>query len=342
MVRRYGIDESLLAKRSIVPMHKLVRILLLLGALTTAGSIWFWIVEGWRLIDSVYMTVITLSTVGFHEVNPLTDRARVFVMCFLVVGLGVFMYGIIELGELVIRAELRQWWRRQSMDQELKSLNGHFIICGFGRMGRMVCRQLADQGVPFVTIDRDEEALELCQQNRWPRILGDATEDRVLTEAGIGRARGLAAVLSSDADNLYVVLSARLVRNDLRVIARAYDDGGAEKMQRAGANQVVSLYTSGATKMAHLLTNPNLGDFFEFVADGGMTFDLAEINVTHEDPFANRSLADSDFRERGVIIVGIRQNDGTVLLPPSSSTIIKPGNDLFAIGNANAIAELTR
>jgi voltage-gated potassium channel len=323
-------------------MHKLVRILLLLGALTAVGSAWFWLIEGWTLVDSIYMTVITISTVGFSEVNPLTDRARIFVMFFLVVGLGIFMYGVIELGELVIRAELRQWWRRQSMDQELRSLKDHFIICGFGRMGQMVCRQLAEQGVPFVTIDRDEEAMELCQQNRWPWILGDATEDRVLAEAGIDRARGLATVLSTDADNLYVVLSARLLRSDLRLIARAYDDLGAEKMQRAGANQVISLYTSGATKMAHLLTNPNLGDFFEFVAEGGMTFDLAEISVTPEDPFAHKSLAESDFRDRGVIIVGIRRNDGTVVLPPSSTTVIEPGNDLFAIGNAAAIAELTR
>ncbi len=323
-------------------MQKLVRIILMLFTLTLVGTVWFVLVEGWGLIDSLYMTVITLTTVGYREIAPPQPITQLFLIFFLITGIGVFLYGAVEIGELVIRAELREWWRKKNMDQELKTLKDHFIVCGFGRMGQMLCRHLADAGHPFVAIDRDEETLELCQQHNWLAVSGDATDDRTLIDAGVQRARGLAAVLTSDADNLYVVLSAKLISKQVRVIARAYDEKGVEKMQRAGADQVVSLYASGATKMAQLLTNPRLSDFFEIVAEGGLTLDLAEIQVSPDAAFAGKPLAEAGFRERGIIIVGIRRANGKVFLPPTGSTVIEPGDDLFALGDDRAIAQLTK
>ncbi len=322
-------------------MKKLLRIVLLLLILTSVGAGWFIFVERWPWLDAVYMTVITLSTVGFHEVHPLTPRSQVFVSLFLITGIGIFMYGVIQLGELVIRAELQDWWRKRNMDQELKSMQHHFVICGCGRMGQMLCRHLSDAGESFVAIERNPEALEACVQNGWPVVEGDATEDRTLIEAGVQRARGLAAVLSSDADNLYVVLSSKLISKQVRVIARAYDEKGVEKMHRAGADQVVSLYASGAIKMAHLLTNPDLGDFFEFVAEGGLTLDLAEITTTPNSEFAGKTLAASGFRQRGIIIVGIRRASGDVVIPPTGNTLIEPGDNLFALGDKHSITQLT-
>ena len=201
----------------------------------------------------------------------------------------------------------------------------------------MVCQNLAQHDVPFVAIERDREALEGCIERGWPFIEGDATEDRVLKEAGVDRAAGLAAVLNSDADNLYVVMSAKLIRKDIRVIARAYDDRSSEKLQRAGADHVVSLYASGAFRMAQLLTHPHLGDFFEIVSDGGVIMDLAEFTVSGDEPYAGKTLADAGFREIGLIIVGIRQANGNVVMPPTGETRISAGDRLFAMGNADAI-----
>ena len=288
------------------------------------------------------MTIITLSTVGYGETHPLSPVSRGFVIFLILSGLGIFMYSVVELGMIMIRSELQFWWRKRNMDQEIKSMSGHFIICGFGRMGQMLGRHLADSGAQFVAIDRNEEALEVCRQNNWPFIDGDATDDRTLLEAGIQRARGLATVLSSDADNLFVVLSAKLITKQVRVISRAYDQKGVEKMQRAGADQVVSLYASGATKMAQLLTNPKLGDFFEIVAEGGLTLDLAEVRVAPHHEFCGLSLAETPFRAQGIIIVGIRQADGKVLLPPASTTILQPGDNLFALGDRSAISLLAQ
>ncbi|MCA9148761.1 MAG: potassium channel protein [Planctomycetales bacterium] len=318
-------------------MERLFRVVSLLAALTFFGSAWFYLVEQWTLIDAVYMTIITLSTVGFGEIHPLGQASRAFVSLLIVCGLGIYMYAVIELGMIMIRSELQFWWRMRTMDQEIKAMSGHFIICGFGRMGQMLGQHLADVGARFVAIDREEEPMDLCRQHGWPYIVGDATDDRTLLEAGIQQAKGLATVLSSDADNLFVVLSSKLMAKHVRVISRAYDQNGVEKMQRAGADQVVSLYASGATKMAQLLTNPKLGDFFEIVAEGGLTLDLAEIKVGPHHEFCGKTLAEAPFRSQGIIIVGIRQFSGKVLLPPSGTTVLQAGDNLFALGDRSAI-----
>ncbi len=214
-------------------MQKLVKTINLLALLTGIGTLWFWLIERWTFVDALYMAVITLSTVGFSEVHPLSAQGRVFVIFFLIGGVGVFMYAIVQLGELVVRAELRELWRGNDMNEKLRSLSDHFIVCGAGRMGRMLCNDLASRKIPFVVIDRDEEAIEACIERGWPAVSGDATDDRALEEARIEHARGLAVALSSDADNLYVVLSARLVSHDLCIVSRAYDENGVRKMRKA-------------------------------------------------------------------------------------------------------------
>jgi voltage-gated potassium channel len=322
-------------------MQRLFKIVSLLALLTGIGTLWFWLFEGWAIIDSVYMSVITLTTVGFEEIHPLSPQGRVFVIFYLVGGLGVFMYGIIQQGELVVRAELGELWRRRDMNEERKNLSDHFIVCGAGRMGRMVCNNLTKRNIPFVVIDHDEEVIKACDERGWLAMEGDATDDQALDEACVGRARGLAVALSSDADNLYVVLSARIVSQDLCIVSRAYDDNGVRKMRKAGANHVVSLYESGAAKMAQLLTNPLLSDFFEIVSEDNVAFDLAEISVPADSKLVGKTLSESKLGARGVMIVAIRRAAGDVVLPPEGSTVIEVGDRLFALGAATAeVAEL--
>jgi voltage-gated potassium channel len=228
------------------------------------------------------------------------------------------------------------------MNGEFKNLSDHFIVCGAGRMGRMVCNNLANRNIPFVVIDRDEEVIGACAERGWPAMAGDATDDQALEEANIGRARGLAVALSSDADNLYVVLSARIVSQDLCIVSRAYDDNGVRKMHKAGANHVVSLYESGAAKMAQLLTNPLLSDFFEIVSEDNVAFDLAEISVPEDSELVGKTLSKSKLGAKGVMIVAIRRATGDVVLPPDRSTVIEVGDRLFALGSTAAeVVELT-
>jgi voltage-gated potassium channel len=323
-------------------VNRIAHIATVLALLPIIGMLGFHWIEGWGYFDSLYMSVITLSTVGFREVHTLSPAGRGFVIVYLVVGMGVFFYGIVQIGELIVRAELSHWdWLgRRRMDMRLKSIEGHYIVCGAGRMGRAVCRHLHEKNHPFVVVDRDESAVEVCQQEGWMVIDGDATDDRSLVEAGVKRARGLAAVLSSDADNLYVVLSARLLAPKLQIISRATDEISAAKMQKAGADRVISLYHTGGMKMAQLLLKPDLEDFFEIFSHEGGELDLAEIHVAADDLFSGKRLEETDFSRMGVVIVGIRRAGGELILPPSGTTEIQVDDDLIAVGKSDAIARM--
>lgn len=320
-------------------MSRPARIVIILATVPIVGTLGLMLVEGWGFLDALYMAVITITTVGFHEVQPLSTAGRMFVLLYLVAGIGVFLYSAAQIGELIVRAELHQWLGKRRMDSALKSQKDHFIICGAGRMGWSVAKYLAEKNLRFVVVDRDEDVLRDAQQAGWHWIEGDATDDRVLENAHIQQARGLAAILSSDADNLYVVMSARLLNSELQIISRATDEKAAQKMRKAGANRVISLFYTGAMKMAHLLTRPTLEDFFEIFTTQGGELDLAEIHVGATGPYVNLTLGETDFSRRGVIIVGIRRGDGQLILPAGSSTRIQPDDRLLALGNADALAE---
>ncbi|RMF37989.1 MAG: potassium channel protein [Planctomycetota bacterium] len=321
------------------PFSRAMRVMVVLFALTAVGIVWFWLVEGWSLIDAAYMTVITLTTVGYREVRPLTLQSQVFLMFYLIGGLGVFLFSVVELGEMIVRAELTGWLRRREMTTALKSMHEHYIVCGFGRMGRSICQQLSRHGLPLVVVDHDDQAVSECEQQGWLCVRGDATDDRVLMEAGIDRARGLAVVLDSDADNLYTVLSARLLSPGLQIIARATDQTSARKMERAGADRVVCLYAAGARTMAQFMINPRVEDFFEVVSSAGAAMDLAELRIAPESKYAGKVLKETDFRQRGVVIVAIRRSSGELEIPPSANSRIEVGDRLIALGDAQAISD---
>lgn len=322
-------------------MNRVLRIVLLLSGLTVLGTLGFYYLEDhYSLLDALYMTIITLTTVGYREVQPLSDNGKIFVILFLLVGLGAFLYSLVTLGELIVSTELNRWLEKRKMNTVLKSLKNHFVVCGFGRMGQTVCAQLAAKDLPFVVIDNDELNLEDCTVRNWPCLRGDATDDEVLTQAGIQRARGLAAVLGTDADNLFVIFSARLVRKDIQILARASDNRQAKKLEKAGADRVVSPYAASATKIAQLLANPHVEDFIEIFAGKGSELDLAEVQVSEETEYAGLSLKDTDFTQRGIVIVAVRKSDDQLLIPPPISTTLDPGDSLIAFGKADAIQSL--
>lgn len=321
-------------------MKGIIRIVFLLLGLSLVSTAWFMLVEKWSLVDAIYMTVITLSTVGFTEVHPLSAPSKIFVSLYLFFGLGVFTYGIVQIGESVIRAELGTWWRQTDMNDELAGWSGHFIVCGAGRMGWRICEDLAGRKIRFVALDSNEDVVQACRKRGWSAVCADATDDEALLKAGVARAAGLATALANDADNLYVVISTRLVSSKIRIIARAFDESSPRKLERAGANRVVSPYESGAVKMSQLLTNPRLNDFVEIISDRNQAFDLAGIPVTTESAFLGKRLLETDLRARGLMVIAIRRQAGELIWAPSGETLIEEGDELLTLGKSDTLAEL--
>lgn len=321
-------------------MREIRRVVLVLLILTLAGALGFSLIEDWGFFDGLYMSVITLTTVGYNEVHPLSEAGRAFAMVYLIVGLGVYMYGAVALGEFVVRAQLGDWLGQKKMMATLGKMQDHFIVCGLGRLGRSLCEELEERRLPFMVIDSSEEIAESCKERSWAYLVGDATEDEVLRAAGIDRARGIACTLPSDAENLFVVLSARLLRKDLLILSRATTEKDAEKLRRAGANKVISLYITGAAKMAQLLATPHVEDFFEVVTSRGKAFELAELRVAADAPYVGEPLSSSGLRERGVMVVGIRRASGELSMPPDPADVIRGGDLLIVLGNSEVVQGL--
>lgn len=313
---------------------------LLLG-LTVFGVVGLRIITGGSWFDCLYMTVITLTTVGYAETLELGTSGRVFVMFYLVTGLGVFTFSAFTLGQWIVSAPMQTYLERRRMENRIGKLRDHFIVCGFGRMGRTICEYLHSRGKPFIVIDLDEvRTPAVCREHGWPHVIGDATSDEVLLESGITDAKALASVLPTDADNIYVVLSARILSSRLQIIARASDERARKKLEHAGATRVVSPFSAGAVKIARFLITPQVEEFLEIADPRGMDFEMADIEITADSPFAGRTLEEGEFHRRNLVVVGMRRADGAQLIPPPRDTVIEPGDCLFLFGAAETVDEL--
>lgn len=313
----------------------------MLAVLILLGSGALMVVEGWGFFDALYMSVITLTTVGYHEVHELSTAGRVVVMLYLFLGIGVFLYAIVEIGATLVRLQLSDMLSRKKMDTAIRSLTGHLVICGYGRIGRSLCRQLAVQGrQKFVVLDRDQASVDDARAAGYLAMVGDATDDEVLKHVGVQSAAGLAVVMPSDADNLFVVLSARLLNRDLQILARATDDKSVAKLERAGANRVVSLYEAGATKMAQLLTHARVEDFMEVLTSEGDRLELAEIVIGEDAPYRGRRLNETDFRKQGILVVAHQKPGYRTSVPPPADALLEAGDSLIAFGDPGAIGQL--
>lgn len=318
-------------------VRRILVIVILLTGLVMSGMVGFHYIEGWSFFDALYMSVITMTTVGYMEVHPLSQNGRIFTMVFLVIGLGIYLYGIVQVAEIMIKAQFRSWLGKRKMDTKFKSMSGHYIICGYGRMGRSVSKQLQSRKMPYVVIDRDQERIDEISEAGAVGILGDATDDAVLDAALIKKAKGIACVMENDADNLYVVMSARLLNPSLQIIARANSERGISKMQKAGANRVVCMYSAAGSKIAQLLSNPQVEDFFEVISDGDRELDVAEMQIKPESRYCGLTLRETDFTRKGVIIVGIKKASGQLALPPESDARIESGDSLIALARGGIL-----
>jgi voltage-gated potassium channel len=317
--------------------------IILLAGFTLVGTIGFRLTEGWDWLQCLYEAVIIMTTVGLSATNQndLNDSTKIFVICYLMCGVGVFTYCVSLLAQQVVSLHLRGLLERRKMDRAIKRFKDHYIICGYGRMGSTICQYLHSKNKQFVVIDRDAERIRPdATEYGWPFVQGDATHDQVLLEAGIQRAKALTSVLPTDADNLFVVLSARLLNSHLQIVARASDEKAIDKMMRAGATRVVSPFSSGAIKIARFMLSPNVEDFLEFNDQQGIQLELVDVQISEDSPYIGKRLMDTDLRDKGVMVVGIRRKNGERLMPPSGAVEIALGDCLFVFGAATAVNEM--
>ena len=326
-------------------MRKIILVLLLFVVVILGGSMGYMYFENLPFWDAMYLTIITIATVGYGDLVPVHPAGKVFTIFLLFTGAGLVMYTLGKITEAMVEGSLRKIFKRRKMDKKIARLHNHFIICGFGRIGQVICEILSDADRPFVIIERDQEVIKEIDDKGYIAVQGEAEEDAILETAGIGRAAGLIAVVSTDADNLFITLTARGLNPSLFILARSSGSKGTRtKLLRAGASKVISPYYIGARRMAQLLLRPTVTDFIDLAMYAGeLGLKLEEILVSEKARFANKNLMDSGIRKRhDVIVVAIKRAEGGMVFNPKPDTMILPGDIMIVLGEADHILALRK
>jgi voltage-gated potassium channel len=310
--------------------------MLFLVAIIVSGTFGYRMIEGWSWLDCLYMTALTISTVGFNEVHDLTTGGTIFTIILIFFGVGTVAFAISSLLEMVFQRQLRILTERHSMNKALSKIKDHTIICGYGRIGRFIVDDLQAGHRIAVVVENDADRLSECTpRNTLFPVQGNALEEETLEEAGITRAGALVACLGTDADNLLLTLTARGMNPSLQIIVRAENQRMSRKFRQAGADQVVSPHVTGARHIAHLLLQPEVVDFVEMFSHGDQEFQLGikTIEISEDSPFVNQTLADSHLRQQtGCMILAIKRAGGPTVFSPESNTKVMAGDTLIAVG----------
>lgn len=326
------------------PLRRLRLVVWIMGLLVLLGTLGYRHIEHLSLLDSLYMTVITLSTVGYREVKNLSPWGKIFTVLLIVVGVGTLAWGLQNLVDTIINEHLtRTLWRRR-MNRFINRMKGHYIVCGHGRMGQQIATQLKREGKSFVVIEKDPGQVSLLERLGYAFLIGDATEDEVLLAAGIQRARGLVAVGPTEADNLFITLSARGLNPEIYIVARSARVEDEEKLRRAGANRVLSPYVTGGRRMAVALLRPTVADFLDVVMHAeDLEFQLEEVTVAEGSPLAGCTIANAEaLAAPGPTVVGMKRHEGEIQVRPVGNTAIHAGDTLILLGTEDQIETVRR
>jgi len=316
---------------------RLLQVLALVAFLIAAGTIGYVVIEGWRWLDAVYMTVTTITTVGYREIHPLSKGGMIFTIFLIVGGVGTMLYALSAGAKVILEGELKESFWRRTLEKKIKELSGHYINCGYGRMGKIIARELKGEGVRFLVIEKNPAPGE--EREDILVLTGDATRDTILRSAGIEKARGLISVLPSDAENLFTVLSARGLNPDLLIVARAVEEDAEQKLLRAGATKVISPYHIGGLRMAHTVLKPTVVDFIEFATkSGNIELQMEEIPIHEGSQLIGLTLEACGMgRDLGVIIVAIKQAMGDTRFNPTYRSTVRAGDTLIALGEKSKL-----
>lgn len=316
---------------------RLILALSLLAFIVFFGTGGYMMIEGWRFVDALYMTIITLASVGYKEIHDLSLNGRVFTIVLIISGVGTVTFAVTAGAKLVLEGEFKEIFGRKRLEKKIKELKNHYIVCGYGRMGKIICRELKDKHIKFVVIEKQSRPLD--ERGDMLIVEGDATRDEILREAGIERAKGLISVLPTDAENLFVVLSARELNSQLFIVARAGEEGSEQKLLRAGADRVVSPYHIGGLRIAHTVLKPAVVDFIEFATkSGNIDLQMEEIAIREDSKLAGLTLDECGIgRDLGIMVVAIKKSSGDMKFNPTFRTTIKAGDTLIALGEISKL-----
>ncbi|MFC1857576.1 potassium channel family protein [Thermodesulfobacteriota bacterium] len=308
-------------------------LVLLLGILAF-GTIGYAVFEEMSVFDAFYMTLITISTVGFSEIKPLTETGRIITIIVIITGISVGTYTIGMVATIFIEGELGKFFGRKKLEKQIAELENHYIICGYGRIGHIICEELHTDGIKFVVIDQDTAALEELENKGYLCLPMDATSEEALIDAGIMKARGIVTAVSSDADNVYITLTAKGLRSDIFVLSRASDEKNEDKLKRAGATRVVSPYLIGGKRMAQVLRRPTVVDFIDIATMGNkLGLMMEEATVRAKSELVEKTLIQSNLRQNfGVIIVAIKKSSGDMIFNPIPSEKLESGDIMVVLG----------
>lgn len=322
-----------------------LRIALLLSFfIITSGTAGYMLIMGWNFLDSLYMTVITLAGVGFSEVHPLNTAGRIYTIVLIMFGLSVFMYVAGTVVQFTVEGQIRAVLGRRRLDKKINAVKDHYIVCGYGRIGRVLCERIRHKPLDVVVIENNSEMVPMIEKDGMLYVSGDAGMEAVLLKAGIRRARGLVAVLATDADNVFLVLTARQLNADLNIIARASTREARKKLLAAGANIVESPYEMGAATMAQRILRPTVTSFLDLaLAYRHKHIQMEEISVSASSELVDVMLKDSGIRQNyNLIIIAIKKTNGSMLFNPSFEAKLEAGDTVIAVGDEENLQKLEK
>lgn len=315
---------------------------LLVALVLVTGTIGYMVVEGWSAWDALYMTVTTVTTVGFREVHPLSWRGQAFTVVLIIGGVSTVLYTLSLLAAGLVEGRVGRRFEQRRRERMIDALTNHFILCGAGRIGLIIADEFRRQQVPFVVIDRDPDAVQAVIARGDLAVEADASREDILQRLGIDRARGLIAALGTDAENVYAILTARGLRGDLFIVARADSDDAGRKLLRAGADRFISPYQIGATQMAQTALRPAVVDFVQLATSSeNLELTMEQVKIAPESALGGRSIVEANLRQQfGVIVVGIQRRDGRMEFNPEPDTIMHAGDHLIVIGRPEQLKDL--
>ncbi len=322
-----------------------LRIALLLSFfIITIGTAGYMLIMGWDFLDSLYMTVITLAGVGFSEVHPLNTAGRIYTIILIMFGLSVFMYVAGTVVQFTVEGQIRAVLGRRRLDRKINAVKDHYIVCGYGRIGRVLCERIRHKPLDVVVIENNSEMVPQIEKDGMLYVIGDAGMEAILLKAGVKRAKGLVAVLATDADNVFLVLTARQLNSDLNIITRASTREARKKLLAAGADIVESPYEMGAATMAQRILRPTVTSFLDLaLAYRHKHIQMEEISVSASSELVNVMLKDSGIRQNyNLIIIAIKKPNGSMLFNPSFEARLEAGDTVIAVGDEENLQKLEK
>ncbi|HID97263.1 MAG TPA: potassium channel protein [Thermodesulfobacteriaceae bacterium] len=322
--------------------NKLLVMLGLLSVLWLSGIAGYMVLEEWSFLEAFYMTAISLTTVGYGEIHPLSDQGRIFTAILITSGVGFFFYALHVLAEVLLEGHLRGFMLRRRMEKAISKLTNHYIVCGYGRLGTTISKIFAERGYPVVIIENDASLAGELDRNGLLYVIGDATLDEVLIMAGINNAKGIICVLNSNSDNLYITLTARSMNEDLLIVSRATDPNVEKRMIQAGATKVLSPYEIGARRMAVAVLQPTVIEFLDLLLHSSeLDLGLEQITVAPDSQLDGVSLMEADVRRKtGTTILAVKHPSGEMIMPLTPNHVFRGGDVVIAIGSRDGLNSL--